>query len=413
MMSIADWIRMTTTLPKTRDGVATPAPHSSLPATPSRLPQWATVIGVPPTMRALVKATAAPGFELRQVPIPEIGPRDVLIKVRKAAVCGTDVHIYEWDPWAAGRVHPGTVIGHEFMGEVAAVGDAVTSIAVGDRVSGEGHIGCGQCYACRTGQGHICDRVDIIGIDVDGCFADYVRLPDTNVWKLHGSISDTIGAIHDPLGNAMHTVMVDDVSGQSVLVVGAGPVGLMITTIARAAGAIDIVTLDVNPKRLALATGMGADAAFDPRESGIEQTLLARTRGGRGFDVMLEASGNPSGIALGIKLLRSGGWAALLGIPSRDVSFNLANDVIFKGVTLHGVNGRRMYETWYQVESFLLHGRIDPSPVITHTLPMEDYARAFDLLRTGDAIKIVLDVNPGDPKVPESPGSAEDLNGAG
>jgi threonine 3-dehydrogenase len=345
-------------------------------------------------MRALVKHAAGPGFELRRVPVPEIGPRDVLIRVRKAAVCGTDVHIYEWDEWAAGRVRPGTVIGHEFMGEVAAVGSAAVGVAMGDRVSGEGHIGCGHCYACRTGQAHICDRVDIIGIDVDGAFAEYVRLPDTNVWKLHPSISDNLGAIHDPLGNAMHTVMVDDVSGQNALVVGAGPVGLMITNIARAAGAIDIVTLDVNPKRLALATRMGADAAFDPRDPGIEETLLARTRGGRGFDVMLEASGNPSGIALGIKMLRSGGWAALLGIPSKAVSFNLANDVIFKGITLHGVNGRRMYETWYQVENFLIHGRIDPAPIITHVLPLEEFAHAFDLLHRGDAIKIVFDVAP-------------------
>lgn len=343
-------------------------------------------------MRALVKAAAGPGFTLTTVPVPEIGPRDVLIRVQKAAICGTDVHIYEWDEWAAGRVKPGTVIGHEFMGRVAAVGSAVNSIAVGDRVSGEGHIGCGQCYACRTGQGHICDRVDIIGIDVHGAFAEYVRLPDSNIWKLHDSIPDNLGAIHDPLGNAMHTVMVDDVSGQSVLVVGAGPVGLMITNIARAAGAIDIVTLDVNPKRLAMATEMGADAIFDPRDSDIEDKLLARTRGGRGFDVMLEASGSPPGIALGIKMLRSGGWAALLGIPSKDVTFNLARDVIFKGITLHGVNGRRMYETWYQVESFLTHHRIDPTRIISHVLPMEEFAHGFDLLHRGEAIKIVLNV---------------------
>ena len=348
----------------------------------------------PGLMRALVKHHAGKGFRLEAVPTPRIGMRDVLIKVRKAAICGTDVHIYEWDDWAAGRVHPGTVIGHEFMGEVVAVGDAVDSIAPGDRVSGEGHIGCGHCYACRTGQGHICDRVDIIGIDVAGCFADYVRLPDTNVWKLHPTIPDDLGAIHDPLGNAMHTVMVDDVSGQSVLVVGAGPVGLMITNIARAAGAIDIVTLDVNPKRLAMATSMGADAIFDPRSPDIEAQLLARTRGVRGYDVMLEASGNPAGIALGLKMLRSGGWAALLGLPSKDVTFNLARDVIFKGVTLHGVNGRRMYETWFQVESFLTHKRIDPTPIITHTLPLEEFARAFDLLHRGDAIKVIFDVNP-------------------
>lgn len=345
-------------------------------------------------MRALVKHQAGPGMALQTVPVPEIGARDVLIRVQKAAICGTDVHIYTWDEWAAGRVRPGTVIGHEFMGTVVATGSAVDSVRVGDRVSGEGHIGCGHCYACRTGQGHICDRVDIIGIDVDGCFADYVRLPDTNIWKLHPSIPDDLGAIHDPLGNAMHTVMVDDVSGQSVLVVGAGPVGLMITNIARAAGAIDIVTLDVNAKRLALAKEMGADATFDPRQSGIAEALLGRTRGGRGFDVLLEASGSPAGIALGIKMLRSGGWGALLGIPSKEVTFNLANDVIFKGITLHGVNGRRMYETWYQVESFLIHGRIDPRPVISHTLPLEDFASAFDLLARGEAVKVVLDVNP-------------------
>jgi threonine 3-dehydrogenase len=348
-------------------------------------------------MRALVKRTAAAGLALAEVPVPAIGPRDVLIRVRKAAICGTDLHIYEWDAWAAGRVRPGTVIGHEFMGEVVQVGPAVTAVAAGDRVSGEGHIGCGTCYACRTGQGHICDRVDIIGVDVDGCFADYVRLPDTNVWPLHPSISDTLGAIHDPLGNAMHTVMVDDVSGQSVLVVGAGSVGLMITTIARAAGAIDIVTLDVNPRRLAVAQTMGADAALDPRAPGVERALLARTRGGRGFDVMLEASGNPQGIALGFRLLRSGGWAALLGLPTQPVAFNLAEDVIFKGLTIYGVNGRRMFETWYQVESFLTHGRIRVDPIITHQLPLAGFARAFDLLRRGEAIKVILDLQEGAP----------------
>ena len=372
---------MTATLDTTRQSTNAAAETGAGPAS-----------AIPATMRALVKPTAAAGLALREVPVPAVGPRDVLIRVRQAAICGTDVHIYEWDAWAASRVPPGTVIGHEFMGEVAAIGGAVTSVAVGDRVSGEGHIGCGACYACRTGQGHICDRVDIIGVDVDGCFAEYVRLPDTNVWKLHPSIPDRLGAIHDPLGNAMHTVMVDDVSGQSVLVVGAGPVGLMITNIARAAGAIDIVTLDVNPRRLALAKTMGADAAFDPREPQIEQTLLARTRGGRGFDVMLEASGNASGIALGFKLLRSGGWAALLGIPAREVSFNLAEDVIFKGITIHGVNGRRMYETWFQVESFLTHGRIRVDPIITHQLPLADFAQGFELLRRGEAIKVILDV---------------------
>jgi threonine 3-dehydrogenase len=344
-------------------------------------------------MRALVKVRPEPGFDLVEVPVPQIGLRDVLIRVDKAAICGTDLHIYDWDAWASRRVRPGTVIGHEFMGHVVQIGAAVESVKIGDRVSGEGHIGCGHCYACRTGKGHICDRVDIIGIDVDGCFADYVRLPDTNVWRLHPSIPDEIGAIHDPLGNAMHTVMVDDVTGRSVLVVGAGPVGLLITNIARAAGAIDIVTLDINPKKVQLALEMGADAAYDPREPGLEERLFTRTRDGRGFDVMLEASGSPAGIRQGIRLLRSGGWAALLGIPSQDVSFNLAEDVIFKGITLHGVNGRLMYETWYQVESFLTHNRIHVDPVITHRFPLSHFAEAFETVKRGQAVKVILDLD--------------------
>lgn len=349
-------------------------------------------LALPATMRALLKTRAGPGLTLAEVRVPELGLRDVLIRVEKAAICGTDLHIYQWDAWASGRVRPGTVIGHEFMGYVVAVGGAVDAVSVGDRVSGEGHIGCGHCYACRTGKGHICDRVDIIGVDVDGAFAEYVRLPDTNVWKLGPSIPDEIGAIHDPLGNAMHTVMVDDVTGRSVVVVGAGAVGLLIVNIARAAGAIDIVALDVNPKKVKMALEMGADAAFDPREPGLEERLLARTRDRRGFDVMLEASGNPAGIRQGIRLLRSGGWAALLGIPNQDVSFNLAEDVIFKGITLHGVNGRMMYETWYQVESFLTHERIHPDPVITHRFPLSQFERAFETLERGEAVKVLLDV---------------------
>ncbi|HEX2036655.1 MAG TPA: L-threonine 3-dehydrogenase [Chloroflexota bacterium] len=349
----------------------------------------------PATMRALVKRLPGAGLTLDEVPVPPLGPRDVLIRVHKAAICGTDLHIYEWDAWAAGRVRLGTIVGHEFMGYVVRVGAAVQSVRPGDRVSGEGHIGCGACYCCRTGQGHICDRVDIIGVDVDGCFAEYVRLPEGNVWRLHPSISDDVGAIHDPLGNAVHTVMADDVSGRSVLVVGAGAVGLLITNVARAAGAIDIVALDVNPAKVGLALQLGADAAFDPREPGLEARLLERTRDGRGFDVLLEASGSPAGLRTGLRLLRSGGWAALLGIPQQPVSFDLAQDVIFKGITIHGINGRRMFETWYQVESFLTRGRLDVAPVISHRLPFWDYDRAFALLKDGSAVKVILDLSAG------------------
>lgn len=339
-----------------------------------------------------MKAEAGPGFLLAEVPVPEIGPRDVLIRVEKAGICGTDLHIYEWDAWAAGRVALGRVIGHEFMGTVVVTGAAVRSVRPGRRVSGEGHIGCGHCYCCRTGQGHICDRVDIIGVDVDGCFADYVRLPEENVWPLRPEIGDEVGALCDPLGNAMHTAMVDSVSGRTVLVMGAGAIGLLITAIARAAGAIDVVTLDVNPRKLERARAMGADAVCDARDGVAVDALLARTRDGRGFDVLLEASGSPAGIRLGLRLLRSGGWAALLGLPSGEVGLNLAEEVIFKGITIHGVNGRKMYETWYQVEDFLTHGRIRPADIITHRLALEEFPRAFDLLRSGEAVKVLLEV---------------------
>lgn len=347
------------------------------------------------TMRALVKKEAGPGLSLVEVPVPQVGPKDVLIAVEKVGVCGTDVHIYDWDAWASGRVKPGTIIGHEFMGRVVEVGPAVDAVKAGDRVSGEGHIGCGRCYSCRTGDAHICDRVDIIGIDVDGCFADFVRMPEENVWRLDPSVPDRVGAIFDPLGNAMHTVMRDDISGKTALVVGAGTIGLMIVGIAKAAGAIDVTALDTNPKKLELAKAMGADAVFDARDPDLIQRVIERTRGNRGVDVMLEASGSPQGIRTGIKCLRSGGWAALLGIPAEDVPFNLAEDVVFKGITIHGVNGRKMYETWYQVEDFLAHGKLDVEPLITHQLPLERFEEAFDLIKSGEAIKVVMDVATG------------------
>jgi threonine 3-dehydrogenase len=351
-------------------------------------------VALPQRMRALVKAEPGPGLALTEVAVPELGPRDVLIRVHTAGICGTDLHIFEWDAWAAGRVRPGRVIGHEFMGVVAAAGAAVRSVRPGQRVSGEGHIGCGHCYCCRTGQGHICDRVDIIGIDVDGCFADYLRLPEENVWPLRDEISDAVGAMHDPLGNAMHTVAVQPVSGRSVAVTGTGPVGLLCAAIARAHGALDVVALDVNPLRLELAREMGAAATFDPRDPGTPEAVLGRTRDGRGVDVLLEASGNPAAIHLGLRLLRSGGSAALLGLPSGPVSFDLPEEVIFKGLTIHGVNGRQMFETWYQVDAVLRSGQIHPERIVSHRLPLEAYGEAFALLRRGEAVKVLLDVVP-------------------
>ncbi len=343
-------------------------------------------------MKALVKTKRGTGLELLEVPVPSLGPADVKIAVRKVGICGTDLHIYEWDAWASGRVPLGTTIGHEFLGEVIETGAAVEGLKPGDRVSGEGHIGCGRCYSCRTGQSHICSKVDIIGVDRNGCFADYIVLPASNVWKLDDSVPNEIGVLFDPLGNAMHTVMADRISGKCVLVVGVGTIGLLIVNIARAAGALLLVALDINPTKRALALELGADVAFDPREAAVTERLLALTRDGDGFDAVLEASGSEAGIRAGLRLLRSGGWAAFLGIPRENVSLNLAEDLIFKGARFHGVNGRRIYETWYQVEDFVTGGRIQPQRVITHTLPFERYHEGFEMMKRGEAIKVILNV---------------------
>ena len=343
-------------------------------------------------MRALIKSKPGIGLELQRIPFPSPGAREVLIRVKKAGICGTDVHIYTWDDWAANRVSLGLTIGHEFMGEVVEVGKCVSGIEVGSRVSGEGHIGCGHCYCCRTGQGHICERVDIIGIDVNGCFADFLVLPESNVWKLDPTIPDRIGAIHDPLGNAMHTVMVDEVSGRTVLIVGVGTIGLMMVTIARAAGAMEVFCVDTNPYKLEIAKQLGADLCVNASDHGFEETILSRTNARHGVDVLLEASGNPVGVKSGLRLLRSGGWAALLGIPPREISFNLAEEIIFKGITIYGINGRKMFETWYQCENFLTRQRLNLDPIITHEIPFEEFQSGFELMLAGKAIKVIFDL---------------------
>jgi len=343
-------------------------------------------------MVALKKLQAAAGLDFcPHVPLPPIGPRDVLIRVTHAGICGTDRHIYEWDAWSAGRIPVGITTGHEFVGIVQALGSAVLTTRIGDRVSGEGHIGCGSCEPCRTGNGHICEKVDIIGIDRDGCFAQYLSLPESNVWPVHRDIPDKIAAIFDPLGNAMHTVMAAGVSGRSVLINGVGIIGLMAVSIARAAGAGTIIVSDVDPRRLELAKKLGATTAIGAAEADWVKQVRAATND-QGPQVLLEMSGNPQAIRNGFAALRNGGTAALLGLPSKPVALDLPNDIIFKGAVVLGINGRRMYETWYQMESFLLSGRLDISSIVTHVLPLKDYARGFELMQNGQAIKVVLEI---------------------
>ncbi|CAN5598015.1 L-threonine 3-dehydrogenase [soil metagenome] len=344
------------------------------------------------TMIAIKKSSPAPGLTLdRQAPVPTIGPRDVLIAVTHAGICGTDRHIYEWDDWSSNRIPVGITIGHEFVGKVAKVGDAVLRTKVGERVSAEGHIGCGVCEPCRTGQMHICEKVDIIGIDRDGAFAQFVSIPEENVWPVHPDIPDHVAAIFDPLGNAMHTVMAAGVSGKSVLITGVGIIGLMAVPIARAAGAQKIIVTDRDDRRLSIARELGADVAYQATDA--DWPIKARdVTGGIGPQVLLEMSGNARAIRQGFAALRNGGTAALLGISSKPVEMDLANDIIFKGAKVLGINGRLMFETWYQVESFLLSGKINLEKIVTHQIPLEDFERGFKLMQSGEAIKVVMQI---------------------
>jgi threonine 3-dehydrogenase len=344
------------------------------------------------TMNALKKTTDAPGLTWSpHTPVPHIGPRDALVEVTHAGICGTDRHIYEWDPWSRSRVPLGITTGHEFVGKVVAVGDAVWRTKIGQRVSGEGHIGCGVCEPCRTGNGHICQRVDILGVDINGCFAQYLAIPEGNLWPVHPDIPDHIAAVFDPLGNAMHTVMAPGVSGKSVLITGVGIIGLMAVTIARAAGAGAIIVTDADEHRLKLARKLGADHAFHASDAEWPDKARSLTHD-QGPQVLLEMSGHPTAIKQGFAALRNGGTAALLGLPSQRVDFDLANDIIFKGATILGINGRRMYETWYQVESFILSNRLNLDPIITHQIPFKDYEKGFALMQSGQGIKIVMSI---------------------
>jgi len=342
-------------------------------------------------MRALVKERSGPGLALLERPVPSIDSNGVLIRVKRAGICGTDAHIWNWDPWAAQRLHPPLIVGHEFMGEVAAIGAAVTELRVGDRVSGEGHIPDGTCILCRTGQAHICARVQVIGVDRDGCFADYIAMPAGNVWKLDRAVPDDWAAIFDPFGNAVHTVATADVGLKSVLVTGAGSIGLMAVAVASAAGASKIIAVDPNPHKRALAKMLGAQHVLDARSPDIARAIADLTDG-VGPDALLEMSGSPSAFELGLKSLRHGGRAAILGIPSGKITLDLAEDVVLKGVTVVGVFGRRMFETWYQMQSLVKRRRVDLTPIITHVIPIDRFEECFTTLRSSEAVKVVLDL---------------------
>ncbi len=341
------------------------------------------------TMKALRKMQAARGLSYETAQVPAIGAADVLVRVKTASICGTDLHIYGWDRWSQGRIKPPVTLGHEFCGVVERVGEEVTAVKVGDFVSAEMHVNCGHCHQCRLGEAHICQNLRIIGIDQDGAFAEFVKIPASNIWKLDPAIPEHYGAILDPLGNAVHTVLAGPIAGQTVLVTGCGPIGLMSIAVAKACGSSTVFATETNENRRAMAKKMGADVVLNPATEDAVARILAETNG-TGVDALLEMSGNPTAIQQGFKALRAGGRASLLGIPTENVPLDLVNDVIFKGATVQGIYGRRMYGTWVQMTALLKAGRLDLEPLFGEREPLEKFENAFAKLQGGLAGKILL-----------------------
>jgi len=341
------------------------------------------------TMKALRKMSAGRGLSFKTAPVPTIGPVDVLVRVKTASICGTDLHIYGWDRWSQGRIKPPVTLGHEFCGVVERVGEEVMAVKAGDFVSAEMHVNCGHCRQCRLGEAHICQNLRIIGIDQDGAFAEFVKIPASNIWKLDAAIPEHYGAILDPLGNAVHTVLAGPIAGQTVLVTGSGPIGLMAIAVAKACGSSTVFATETNENRRAMAKKMGGDVVLNPATEDAVSRILAETNG-TGVDALLEMSGNPTAIQQGFKSLRAGGRASLLGIPTESVPLDLVNDVIFKGATVQGIYGRRMYGTWVQMTALLKAGRLNLEPLFGEREPLEKFENAFAKLQSGLAGKILL-----------------------
>jgi threonine 3-dehydrogenase len=344
---------------------------------------------MPKTMLAVMKPEAKPGVEIRDVSVPQIGLTDVLVKVKVASICGTDLHIYNWDRWAQGRIHPPLIPGHEFCGEVVAYGNEVTSVKEGDFVSAEMHVACGKCLQCRTGEAHICQFVRIIGVDADGAFAEYVRIPESNIWKLDPAIPQEYASILDPLGNAVHTVLAGEIAAKTVAITGCGPIGLFSIAVARAVGAATVFAIEVNQHRRKVAQQMKADFVLDPSKDDVNKVIMEQT-GGMGVDVVLEMAGHPTAIRTAFDIVRRGGRISLLGLTSKPIALNFSEDIIFKGLTIQGINGRRMYQTWYQMTALLKSGKLDLHPVITDRMSMSDFSKGMERLTSGEASKILL-----------------------
>jgi len=342
------------------------------------------------TMKAIIKAGPARGAELRMVDIPSIGTKDVLIKVKVCSICGTDLHIYQWNEWASNRIKPPLIFGHEFAGVIVEKGCEVPEVfSIDDYVSGECHVTCGVCAQCRTGQGHICQDYKILGVDFNGAFAEYVRVPYSCLWKNNPQVSPELASIQDPFGNALMTVSACDIRGKSVLVNGCGAIGLFAVIIARFYGASAVYAVDVNKYKLDLAKKLGAGYCLNPLETDVHAKIKELTEG-LGIDVVLEMAGTEKSFDLAFKILKNGGHISILGIPDKPLMVDFADKVVFKGATLHGITGREIFKTWYQTAAFLNNPEVDITPVLTHRFTFENFREAFELMESGKSGKIVL-----------------------
>lgn len=346
---------------------------------------------VPTAMRALVKAEAAPGLVLLRVPLPEPEPDEVLLRVRAASVCGTDLHIYKWDQWASSRVKTPRILGHEVCGDVVTVGSEVHTISPGAYVSADSHVTCGHCVYCRTGRGQLCTDASILGVDRNGTWAEYVTLPAINCWENPRDVPPSLAALEETLGNAVHTAFTVNLSAKKVLVTGVGPVGTMAVAVARAVGARAVYATDVSDYRLELAQQYGADLALNPMREDVVPAVMKVTEG-EGVDVWLEMSGSTDAIAQGFQMLKPGGDVVVLGLLAAPMRFDLNNWITFKGVTVHGITGCRLWETWYQTRGLLRSGSVDLGPLVTHTFELEQYEDALEVMGSGESGAVVFEL---------------------
>jgi threonine 3-dehydrogenase len=338
-------------------------------------------------MKAVMKAVPAPGLELKTVPDPVPAEDEIILRVRSTSLCGTDNHIYRWDDWARGRIRPPRILGHEMYGEVVETGRGAHSVRVGDRVAAESHVTCGKCFQCLTGNAHVCKNYTILGIDRNGSFAEFVSLPEKVCWRTAPEIPPELACMQESLGNSVHAVLTEDVSGHSLLVTGCGPTGLFAIAVARTAGASQIFATDVSQYRLDLARKVGADLAFNPQET--DADIILEKTAGEGVDTALEMSGHASAVHLCFRYVKNAGRVSLFGIPNGPVSLDLSDEVIFKGVRIYGITGRKLFDTWYRLAGLFRAG-LDIRPIVTHTFPLEQFERGFELIQNGQCGKVVL-----------------------